>query len=96
MSKKKDKMGLVVVMEMDKVMPEEIEAVGRKSVGYEDVMDSVAYWNREDRDGHVMDLLQEAHRCWDNMDEWRQKRDMSKNFVYTNQYCEYVRWMARR
>lgn len=55
-----------------------------------DALDSVEYWAQHDRDGHVVELLYQAQRCWDDMDAWRRKRRQAEDFVYTNQYKEYI------
>ena len=77
---------LVAVVAIEDAMP--VELLGEDKAA--DVMDSVSYWRRENFDNRVMDLLWEAQRCWDNMEEFRKNREAAKRFVYSNQYEEEV------
>ena len=79
---------LVVVVALQDVMPEGLEYNSDTKV--DDITDSVSYWDRDGVDRRNMDLIYEAQRCWDDMEDFRKKREAAKRFVYTNQYQEKI------
>lgn len=90
MKEEKIQISLIPVA-LDDVMPKGVDEG-------EDVLDSVGFWKQEGYSRHVQNLIHDAQRCHDSMDDFRKRRDRAKNFTYNNQHKDEVcvdgKWMT--